>query len=240
MTPNAPARANAQVGGIVRLLVLASGRRPSRLPLSEACALRHELPGRETIGHPDAHWQDQLCCGSCALAGVIKLISDLFPEEPAFPAPLIQLRQDLDDLERGKVAPFFEPVKVAHRPPTALSEELFRAIAAAAMTRLMEDKDLSRDNAARDVAGRFSRMGAKSSGEAITARQIAKWREKMMTDWPRKTRPWRDISSPSKWWPGWRLLKAVALMLGSLTDMSPAKPPLNGSPKERCVPPVQT
>jgi hypothetical protein len=55
-----------------------------------------------------------------ALAGVIKLISDLFPDEPSFPAPLIQLRLDLDDLERGKVSKLFKAKKVAHRPPTAL------------------------------------------------------------------------------------------------------------------------
>jgi hypothetical protein len=115
-----------------------------------------------------------------ALAGVIRLISDLFPDEPSFPAPLIQLRHDLDDLERGRVAPFFEPIKVAHRPRTASSEELFRAIVAAAMTRLTEVKGMSRDGAASNVARRLSGMGARSSGKAITARQIAKWREKMM------------------------------------------------------------
>jgi hypothetical protein len=118
-----------------------------------------------------------------ALAGVIKLISDLFPDEPSFPAPLIQLRLDLDDLESGKVSKLFKAKKVDHRPPTALSEDLFRAIAAAAMTRLMEGRRLKLEEAARDVARRLSRIGAKdASGKAITYRRIAKWREEMMTE----------------------------------------------------------
>jgi predicted phage terminase large subunit-like protein len=117
-----------------------------------------------------------------ALAGVIKLISDLFPDEPSFPAPLIQLRLDLDDLERGKVSKLFKAKKVAHRPPTALSEELFRAMAAAAVTRLMEGAKLTHEKAGRDVARRLEKMGAKSSGKAVTYKQVADWREKMMTE----------------------------------------------------------
>jgi hypothetical protein len=86
-------------------------------------------------------------------------------------------------LERGKVSKLFKAKKVAHRPPTALSEDLFRAISAAAMTRLMEDRRLSRDEAARDIARRLSGIGAKhSSGKAITFRQIAKWREKVTAE----------------------------------------------------------
>ena len=118
-----------------------------------------------------------------ALAGVIKLISDLFPDEPSFPAPLIQLRQDLDDLERGRVSKLFKAKKVANRPPLALSEGLFRAIVAAAMTRLMEGRRLSRDEAARDVARRLSRMGAKHScGTVITDVKCSACQHKLLPD----------------------------------------------------------
>ena len=98
-----------------------------------------------------------------ALGGVIKLISELYPEEASLPGPLIQLRQDLDDLDRGKVALLFKPTKVSNRPPTALSEELFRAIVAAAMTRLMDGTEMSREAAAQDIARRLSKMGGKHS-----------------------------------------------------------------------------
>jgi hypothetical protein len=168
-----------------------------------------------------------------ALAGVIKLISDLFPDEPSFPAPLIQLRLDLDDLERGKVSELFKAKKVAHRPPLAFSEGLFRAIVAAAMTRLMEDK-LSRDGAARDVARRLSRIGAKhSSGRAITYRQIAKWREEMMTELASESLAVARYQLALQMVAGMEPSDAVTLTLESLPGLSranfPKKPPLNGS-----------
>jgi hypothetical protein len=164
-----------------------------------------------------------------ALAGMIRLISDLFPDKPSFAAPLIQLRQDIDDLERGKVAPFFRPTKIANRPPSALSEDLFRAIAAAAMTILMGGKKLSRNEAARDVARRLSKMGARPSSKAITAGQIAKWREKMMTELASENLAVARYQYALKEVAGMEPLRAVALMLESLTDLSPRnfpkKPP---------------
>jgi hypothetical protein len=44
----------------------------------------------------------------------------------------------LHDLDRGKVVPLLGPTKVSHTPGNALSDELFRAVAAAAMTCLVE------------------------------------------------------------------------------------------------------
>jgi hypothetical protein len=161
-----------------------------------------------------------------ALAGVIKLISDLFPDEPSFPVPLIQLRQDLDDLERGRVSKLFKANKVANRPPLALSEGLFRAIVAAAMTRLMEDRRPSRDEAARDVARRLSKIGAKhSSGEAITYRQITKWREEMMTELASENLAVARYELTMRMLGGMEPSDAVTLMLESLPGLSPANFP---------------
>jgi hypothetical protein len=161
-----------------------------------------------------------------ALAGVIKLISDLFPDEPSFPAPLIQLRQDLDDLERGKVAPFFKPAKVAHRPPTALSEDLFRAIVAAAMTRLMKGKKLSHNETAHDIARRLSKMGAKhSSGKSITPVQIGKWREKMMTELASENLAVARYELTLRMLAGTEPSEAVAMMLDALPALSPVNFP---------------
>jgi hypothetical protein len=60
---------------------------------------------------------------------------------------------------------------------------LFKAIAAAAMTRLVENKVMQRKQASQDILKRLKAMGITHlSGKAITANQIAKWREKMMTE----------------------------------------------------------
>jgi hypothetical protein len=115
-----------------------------------------------------------------ALVGIIKLLADLFPNEPSLQLPLNELLYALADLDRGKIAPLLKPAKVAHNPGNTLSEGLFRAIPAAAMDRLVAGK-MSREEAARRVARSLSRMGYKnSSGAAITGAQVAKWRENMM------------------------------------------------------------
>ena len=114
-----------------------------------------------------------------ALQGVVTLISNLYPNEPAFPRPLNDLLYHLHDLDHGTVAAILKPTKVSNRPSLALSEELFRAIVAAAMTKLI-DGGTKKKEAARDVARRLAKMGGKSaSGEIIQAGQIEKWREKM-------------------------------------------------------------
>jgi hypothetical protein len=163
-----------------------------------------------------------------ALAGVIQLISELFPDEPSFPTPIIQLQQHLYDLDRGQVAPLLRPAKVRNRPPMTLSEELFRAIVAAAMTRLMEGKRLSRDDAARDVASRLRRIGAKhESGKAITAGQIADWREKMMTELASESHAVARYHLTLQMLVGMEASDAVGLVLDSLTDLAPANFPKN-------------
>jgi hypothetical protein len=165
-----------------------------------------------------------------ALVGTIKLISALFPDDPSFPLPLNQLLYDLKDLDHGRVASLFRPTKVANRPPTATSEELFRAIVAAAMTLLMNGTKLRRDEAARDVAQRLSRMGCTHpSGKSITGAQIAKWRETMMTERAAENQAVARYEQVLQWASDKPALEAVALILDSLTDLSPVnfpkKPP---------------
>lgn len=117
-----------------------------------------------------------------ALVGVNQLIAALFPDKPALPMPLIDLACALKDLDRGIVGPLLRPAKVSHRPPNALSDELFRSLPAAAMTLFMQG-GLKRDDAGRTVASRIGKMGYRdASGNRISSVQIAKWREKMMTE----------------------------------------------------------
>ncbi len=165
-----------------------------------------------------------------ALVGTIQLISALYPDEPSFPLPLNQLLYDLKDLDHGKVAPLLEPTKVPNRPPAATSEELFRAIVAAAMTRLMDGRKVSRDKAASDIARRLSKMGCKdSAGKSISGSQIAKWREKMMTERAAENLAVARYQLTLQLVSGEPPVEAVAFILDSLTDLSPAnfpkKPP---------------
>jgi len=161
-----------------------------------------------------------------ALVGTINLISALYPNEPSFSLPLKQLLYYLDDLDGGRVAAFFQPTKVSNRPRIALSENVFRAMVAAAMTLLMNGTKVSRDEAARDIARRLSKMGCKdSSGKSITGPQIAKWREKMMTERAAEHRSADRYQFILSLVGGEPPLKAVALILDSLTDESPANFP---------------
>ena len=170
-----------------------------------------------------------------ALVGTIRLISAIYPDEPSLPLPLNQLLYDLDGLDHGTVAAFFRPTKVSHRPRTALSDDLFRAIVAAAMTLLMDGTTVdgakvSRDEAAREVARRLSKMGGKhSSGKSITGPQISKWRDKMMTERAAENRGVARYQHTLQLVGGMPSHEAVALILDSLTTLSPAnfpkKPP---------------
>ena len=84
-----------------------------------------------------------------ALVGVNQLIAALFPNEPALPIPLIDLACALKDLDREIVAPLLQAAKVGHRPPNTLSDELFRALPAAAMSPAHEGEDDAQGSQAR-------------------------------------------------------------------------------------------
>ncbi len=137
---------------------------------------------------------------------------------------------DLDDLDHGRVSALLKPTKVFNHPGIALSEDLFRAIVAAAMTRRMDSAGTSRNEAARDIARRLSKMGARHcSGAAITASQIGKWREKMMRERAAENRAVARYQLALQKVSGMEPLEAVNFLLDSLTDLSPAnfpkKPP---------------
>ncbi len=73
-------------------------------------------------------------------------------------------------------------------------------------------------------------MGGKhSSGKAVTASQIGKWREKMMTELAAENRAVARYHLALQMVSGMEPLKAVNFLLDSLTDLSPAnfpkKPP---------------
>jgi len=121
------------------------------------------------------------------LVAVIQFLSELFPNDAYRLMPLNHLLYGLADLDNGRTVPLLKPVKVKNRPKGPLNDALFRAMAAAAMTRLMDPGIMSRQTAAEEIARMLTRMGYKHpSGKLIRGSQLADWREKMETDLPRE------------------------------------------------------
>jgi hypothetical protein len=117
---------------------------------------------------------------------------------------------------------------VSNNPGNSLSDDLFRAIPAAAMTRLMADRSMSREAAARDIARRLSKMGCKdSAGKSIAASQISRWREKMMTELASKNRAVARYKLALELVNGMDGAAAATFLLDSLLDLSPSGFPKN-------------
>jgi len=112
-----------------------------------------------------------------ALIAVLEFLAVLFPDTPTLPLALQDLLQALVDLDRGTPNPLFERSKARGRAPIPLSEDLFRAIVAAAMTKRMEAVEVSREQAGRDIARRLGELGYQPG--RIQATQIEDWRDKM-------------------------------------------------------------
>jgi hypothetical protein len=102
--------------------------------------------------------------------------------DPSLFIPLAQLQYALHDLNRGKVVPLLAPKKVKNRPRDSTSREGFRALAAVAMELFIKG-DVSRKQAARDVAAALSQMGYMNGpGKPITAKLVEDWRDRMTTE----------------------------------------------------------
>jgi hypothetical protein len=107
-----------------------------------------------------------------------------------------------------------------------LADELFKAIAAAAMTRLVDV--MQRKQASQDILRRLRAMGITHlSGKAITANQIGKWREKMMRELASENLAVARYEFALKYVGGLEPVPAVKFLLDSLPASStiPAIPP---------------
>ncbi len=157
-----------------------------------------------------------------ALGGVIRLIAELFPNQPSLPIALNHLLYGLWDLDRGKVVPLLEPAKPSTNPGLSLTEDLFRAIPAAAMTKLTDSRVMKRADAARNIARRLSKMGfTRPSGDAITGPQVAKWREKMMTERAAENRAVAQYQFALETVKTMEPHKAVEFLMGSMPHLYP-------------------
>lgn len=163
-----------------------------------------------------------------ALIGITRLISALYPNETRFFLPLNALLYALHDLDNGKVVPLLAPAKVSNRPTNALADELFKAIPAAAMTCLMEGKAMKRSEASREILKRLRAMNiTHHAGEQITANQITKWREKMMTELAAENRAVARYQYMLEYVGGLEPMAAVEFLLDSLADLPPPTIPNN-------------
>jgi hypothetical protein len=121
------------------------------------------------------------------LIKVVDLVLELYPDHPEWVVPLQQLLFGLKDLDRGKPNRLFEPVKVDHCPPNSISDVMFRAIPAAAMTCLMERGGIKRTQAAATIAKRLNALGYTDRfGGAIKGAQVEQWREEAMAKRPKE------------------------------------------------------
>jgi hypothetical protein len=163
-----------------------------------------------------------------ALIGVIAVISEMFPASPALPATLNHLLYALWDLDQGKVPPLLQPAKIDHSPGLSLAEDLFRALPSAAMTRLMDGRTMSREKAARSVARRLTKIGYRSSsGSEITGSQVAKWREKMMTELASEDRAAAQYQLALKSVESMETTQAVEFLMNSMPALYPPNFPNN-------------
>jgi hypothetical protein len=163
-----------------------------------------------------------------ALIGVIAVIAELFPDKPSLPATLNHLLYALWDLDRGKVAPLLQPAKIEHGPGLSLADELFRALPAAAMTRLMEGRAMSRDAAAHSIARRLIGMGYRdAAGAEIAASQLMKWREKMMTELPAENHAAGQYQFALKAVQPMERAEAVEFLMNSMLALYPPNFPNN-------------
>jgi hypothetical protein len=157
-----------------------------------------------------------------ALVGVINLISELYPGDQSLARPLNELLYALADLDNGKVVPLLKPTKVFNSPGNSLTNDLFRAIPAAAMTLLVKGGGISRNDAARDIASRLTKLGYRdSSGNRFTGAQIAKWREKMMTERAAENMAVARYQLALEWVKAKETCEAVEFLLRSMPAFHP-------------------
>ena len=160
-----------------------------------------------------------------ALVGVNQLLASLFPNKPTLPIALIDLACALKDLDRGIVAPMLRPAKVDHRPPSAITAEMFRALPAAAMTLQMKT-GMPLKNASREIAEQLNKMGFRDSrGDRIKGAQVAKWREKMTTERAAENLAVARYELALKSVEGLPPSEAVELVLANVPALTPPKNP---------------
>jgi hypothetical protein len=161
------------------------------------------------------------------LIKVIDLVLELYPDHPEWVIPLNQLLFGLKDLDRGKPNVLFETAKLNNRPPNTISDMIFRAIPAAAMTILTKKDRVKRAEAAEMIAKRLNKMGYRDRlGGPFKGIHVAQWREDIMAQRPRElaARRYQDALHEVE---AMAPAEAVTYLLGSLLSLPPPHFPQN-------------
>jgi len=111
-----------------------------------------------------------------ALTGVIGYLADA-AAPPRHTAKLRRLRDALDDLDRGIVAPALKPVKFARRPGDPAFKERIKAVAVIAVeVGKAEGRFDTYGDGYREIAGIISRAGVGSKGKPVSWTMVRDWR----------------------------------------------------------------
>jgi hypothetical protein len=157
-----------------------------------------------------------------ALIAVLEFLAVLFPDTPTLPLALQDLLQALVDLDRGTPNPLFQRSKARGRAPIPLGEDLFRAMVAAAMTKRMEAEEISREQAARDIARRLGELGYRPG--RVQPGQIEDWRDKMR-EGDTASLAVQRYRLALQWVEAKRPIEGVKFLLGHLPSLYPTNFP---------------
>lgn len=162
-----------------------------------------------------------------ALVGVMNFLAVLFPQLDTLPLALQDLQQSLVDLDQGTVVPLLARAGLRGRPPTSFSDALLRGLAAAALTCLVDGREMQLKEAAAYVAWRLNGLGY--GPKRLGGVQVSKWRENIMAALVREDLAAQRYHFSLKLVKGMEAMAAVKFLLENLRTMHPANFPKKGT-----------
>jgi hypothetical protein len=162
-----------------------------------------------------------------ALVGVMNFLAVLFPQLDTLPLALQDLLQGLVDLDQGTVVPLLARADLRGRPSTSFSDTLLRGLAAAALTRLVDGREMPLKQAAAYVARRLNGLGF--GPKRLSGVQVSKWRENIMAAFVREDLAAQRYQLALKLVEGKAPIPAADFLLKNLCAMHPASFPKKGT-----------
>ena len=162
-----------------------------------------------------------------ALIGVMNFLAVLFPQLDTLPLALQDLLQGLVDLDQGTVVPLLARADLRGRPSTSFSDTLLRGLAAAALTRLVDGREMPLKQAAAYVARRLNGLGF--GPKRLSGVQVSKWREKLTAPSVKEGPAAQRYQLALKLVEGKAPIPAVDSLLTTLRAMHPANFPKKGT-----------
>jgi hypothetical protein len=162
-----------------------------------------------------------------ALIGVMNFLAVLLPQLDTLPLALQDLLQGLVDLDQGRVVPLLARADLRGAPPTSFSDALLRGLAAAALTCLVDGREMQLKEAAAYVARRLNGLGY--GPKRLSGVQVSKWREKLTAPSVKEGPAAQRYQLALKLVEGKAPIPAVDSLLTTLRAMHPANFPKKGT-----------